>query len=500
MVCDTVSEENLLPDWVETAEKPPWPEETVFVDEGNTFLSKTSILRVKIDGSVYEGFPLGEDSKTSGYWPEAVWTYEGDIQLVPFERTEFLGSDVRSWSVMKEGTTYEWENVEWERIPDEIKPSEVDRSDWNSERDIFGRNIWVNENTYSVSYSDSLPNSKNLEKKTTPPWPENLTFVTSDVTVYSIGSINQLVKARSNGHTEVGFVLDTSPLRLWTKNGDIVKLSDASIKGESLATHFDKLNKFSEYDPDKHRVPCDESVDEDEYIDPQLNESVGSETESGAYVDEFSRVNTPQVRSECGDWSLNYYTPSTESAEKLMRIYRSSVESDVFTIVDDAIAGWVNDPRHANEFQAVGHAITGNTKYKPGDSDTSEIEALQSYSDFTTAYLRYLEMDTVTLYRYLDSEVADMLLDDDTVVSPRAASSWATSMGGAASTADTVWHTNSDGVILEAEIPVENILATSDTHGIFNNNEDEMIVALPEEIDLSNMKMHGHGKYNPNNS
>lgn len=492
--------DTLLPDWVETAEKPPWPEETVFVDEGNTFLSETSILRVKLDDSVYEGFPLGEDSEADGYWPEALWTYEGDIQPVPFESAEFLGSDVRSWSVMKNGITYEWENVEWERIPDEIKPTKEDRSAWNRNRDVFGQCMWVNENTYAVSYSDSLPNSEDVDQTVTPPWPEeNITFVTNEIKVYSIGPIDQLVKATSNGKTEIGFVLDTSPLRLWKKNGDIVKLSDASIKGESLATHFDKLNRFSGYNPEKHRTPYHESDTEDDYIDPQLNESVGSDTKGAAYVDEFSRVHTPQVDSDYGEWGLQYHTPSTETAEKLMRIYRGSVESEMFTIVDDAIAGWVNDPRHANEFQSAGAAITGNTKYTPSESDKAEIEALQSYSDFTTAYLKYIEKGTVTLYRYLDSEVADLLLDEETTVSPRAAASWATSIDGAASTADTVWHTSSDGVILEAEIPAENILATSDTHGIFNNNEDEMIVALPQEIDLSNMKIHGHGKYNPNN-
>lgn len=494
----------LLPEWVESAEKPPWPEETVFVQEGSTFFNQTSITRVEVDGTVYEGYPLGDNPDAAGYWPEALWQYDGEIVTIPFEGAEFLGSDVRSWGVLgSSGLSREWESVEWERIPDEIEPTEQDRSPWNETRDVFGRDMWVHEDENAVSYSDSLPAPDATNTTVTPPWPENITFNTydDDITATSIGSVNQLVQARGEEGTEQGFVLDTTPLRLWTQNGEVVTLTDATVTGEALATYFDRLDHFPEYDPDTHREPVRNlGVEGDaEYINPQLNDNVGSDEQSGVYIDSLGVVHTPQEGGDHGEWGLHCRTLGDATSEKVMNIYRGSVDRDVFDQVDDAIASWVNDPRHANEFHATGEAVTGNTKHTPSKMSSDTVAALQSYSDFTTAYLKATERGTITLYRYLDSEVADALIDSETTVAPRAAASWATSMGGAASTAQTVWHTDSDGVILEAEIPAENILATSDAHGIFNNNEDEMIVALPEEIDLSNMKIHGHGEYNPNN-
>lgn len=147
---------------------------------------------------------------------------------------------------------------------------------------------------------------------------------------------------------------------------------------------------------------------------------------------------------------------------------------------EDAAAIWQAAAEDSGRENVPDAFISGAPLLEVGTTREKR-DALRNFRDFTTGFIDSRIGDRVILHRYIDSSLADRVLDGEAIPF-RTLESWSSNARAVGRFAKEV-HGETEGAVLTAEMPVEWIWGAWATMPILGESQQEVVVAIPPGFD-----------------
>ena len=301
-------------------------------------------------------------------------------------------------------------------------------------------------------------------------------YVVYDETEDEEGEGDQSTDTESEGIDIEPYVQDMDEGDISDKANIVVEMIEDGATRENLRDLGNEI-----YD-DPYSSTADSVVNE--IVEMQFDgvdiDGFDSSFELSSYNSDFAREYEERIQEEIGEEQYQ----ALEEAYDYWSGYET--DSDVYIDEDRELEDGGPQSDGAAPIWQLANEITGNDNLERDelldmDVDDSTIEALMLHKESVNEALREVYGDTVTAFRGLTGDISQELKGSGGEMDHRAVESWAVKPGIAEDFA--TWD-GADGVMIETEIDIEDIVSTSDFGSGMEWFDDEYLVAHDDSTQI----------------